>query len=61
MPEMFKLVRDVARYGDSEKKRAEYPEAIFIQGTLEQAQSIASSLSFDEPGCTDYWIVEGHE
>jgi len=60
MPE-FVLLQDIDRYGTNARKQKEWPEKIVVHGTLEQAQHVATTLSFNEPGCTDYWYVEGHE
>jgi hypothetical protein len=51
------LLQDIARYGTSERKKQFWPVKIVIHGTREQAQNMATSLSFEEAGCTDYWYI----
>lgn len=41
------------------KVRLVWPQSIEIIGTKEQAQYVAETLSFNEPGCDFYWYVEG--
>ena len=52
---MAKLVIDEARYGSKKGTRR---ESYWPHGTREQAENVATSLSYDEAGCTDYWIIE---
>lgn len=58
------LTIDEERYGrrgrpDLIKKAQErWPKRITVEGTLEQAEYVAATLSYSEPGCNDFWQVE---
>jgi hypothetical protein len=54
----FKIVRDAARYGDM---GSQFPDAISVHGTKEQALRLANYLSDYFAGCDLLFTVEGCE
>ena len=57
MAEMYTIVRDSERYGDTGAK--DWPDEFKVVGlTLEQAESLAAGICFDYAGCTDLFFVD---
>jgi len=58
----WKIKQDIERYGPNLRSAKKFPLEFQVLGlTREQAEDIASTMSFDEPGCTDYFFVVEQE
>ena len=56
------IKQDIDRYGSNLRSAKKFPLEFQVVGlTREQAEDIASTMSFDEAGCTDYFYVPEEE
>lgn len=55
------LVRNDERYPPSERQIKENPKRIIICGSREQVENFIKRLSSNEPGCDDYYYIEGED
>ena len=54
----YTIKQDIERYGPNLRSAKKFPLEFQVVGlTLEQAEDIAATMSFDEAGCTDYFYI----